>query len=119
MAIRYTPTHVTCLSTDTKPTDIPANWILHETNTGKWYEYIASVWTETLNSSYPTSGSCVLAATGSINATNMAFTFTTKPTLISVNGVLYQENSGWSYSGSTATLDNPPGVGGSVWGLKL
>ena len=62
-------------------------------------------------------GLSVLTATGSIDDSNVTFVFTSTPTLVVVNGAIYQNGSGVTISGITATLDNPAGTGGSVFGL--
>ena len=66
-----------------------------------------------------TGTSAILTATGTIDDSNKDFTFTEKPTLIVVNGALYQETGGaitWTWSGTTATLSSPVGTGGSIFG---
>lgn len=59
----------------------------------------------------------VLTATGTVNDSNLTFTFVSTPTLVNVNGATYTDGHGVSISGSTATLDAAPGVGGFVYGL--
>lgn len=49
-----------------------------------------------------------LTATGTVDGANTTFTFTQKPTYIVSDGAWYRENSGWTYSGSTATMSVPP-----------
>ena len=49
-----------------------------------------------------------LTATGIINSINADFTFTEKPDYIVSDGAWYEENSGWTWSGSTATMTIPP-----------
>ncbi len=67
------------------------------------------------------SGSSItpLTATGAVDDSNTAFTFTTKPSLVVVNGASYRENHGWSWTAGTltATLDAPVGVGGDIYGI--
>lgn len=58
-----------------------------------------------------------LAATGAINNTNTVFTFTSTPTIVVVNGASYINGFGVTITGTSATLDNAPGNGGSVYGL--
>lgn len=58
-----------------------------------------------------------LAATGTVDNSNTTFTFASPPTLVVVNGATYRNGHGVSISGTTATLDNPPGNGGDVYGL--
>lgn len=58
-----------------------------------------------------------LTATGAVNNTNTTFTFASAPTLVIVNGATYRNGHGVTISGTTATLDNPAGTGGDVYGL--
>src|SRR5688572_18453410 len=53
-------------------------------------------------------GFTLLPATGSVNGVNASFTFTQKPTYIVSDGAWYVENTGWTWSGSTATMTIPP-----------
>lgn len=62
-------------------------------------------------------GLSVLAATGTINDTNTAFTFASAPTFVVVNGAFYRDGSGCTIAGVNVTLDNPIGSGGSIFGL--
>ena len=57
---------------------------------------------------------------GLVNDTNKDFGFSSKPSIVVVNGSSYKENSGWSWNGGTltATLDFPPGTSGDVYGIK-
>lgn len=61
----------------------------------------------------------ILTATGTVDDSNKDFTFTSKPTIIYVNGNGYRESHGWSWNSGTltATLDNPVGVGGDLYGI--
>lgn len=59
----------------------------------------------------------VLAATGTVDDSNTTFTFASTPTLVMVNGAAYRDGHGVTIVTTTATLDNPPGVGGDVYGL--
>jgi hypothetical protein len=56
---------------------------------------------------------------GAINNTNVIFAFDEKPEVVIVNGNTYRENRGWSWDGSNVTLDDPPGVGGDVFGIGV
>lgn len=49
-----------------------------------------------------------LTATGSVDGSNTAFTFTQKPLYIISDGAWYQENKGWTWSDPTATMSVPP-----------
>jgi len=57
---------------------------------------------------------------GTIDDSNMAFTFASKPTEIIVNGLSYIEGAGWSWTAGTltATLTFPVGAGGGIYGRK-
>jgi hypothetical protein len=61
----------------------------------------------------------LLTATGTIDDTNTAFTFESKPQLVIVNGASYREDKGWTWTEGTltVTLDNPVGVGGDIYAL--
>lgn len=54
---------------------------------------------------------------GFIDNSNIVFTFAKTPTIVVVNGASYINGSGVTISGTTATLDNPAGSGGSVYAL--
>lgn len=64
-----------------------------------------------------TGGFSVLTATGTVNDSNTVFTFVSSPTLVVVNGVSYRHGHGVTIVTTTATLDNPVGVGGDIYGL--
>ena len=52
---------------------------------------------------------------GTVDGSNTAFTFASKPTYIVSDGAWLLENAGWTYSGSTATMTTPPQF--SIWGF--
>lgn len=63
----------------------------------------------------------LLDATGTIDDTNVDFTFTSEPSMIIINGASYRKTGGaitWSWSSLTATLSSPVGVGGSIYGIR-
>lgn len=63
----------------------------------------------------------ILAATGTIDDSNATFTFTSEPSLLVINGGIYQQTGGaitWSYSAGTATLSVAVGTGGSIFGIS-
>lgn len=64
-----------------------------------------------------TSGTPFEPTSGTIDNSNVTFTFVTKPTLINVNGTFYREGKGWSWLAGTATLDNPVGTGGDIFAI--
>lgn len=70
-----------------------------------------------INSAGSSGGLAYLAATGTIDNSNKVFTFASTPTIVVVNGASYINGFGVTISGTTATLDNPAGTGGSVYGL--
>ena len=60
----------------------------------------------------------VLAATGTINDTNVTFTVASEPTLAIINGISYRTTGGaitWSYLAGTVTLSQPVGTGGDIY----
>lgn len=64
----------------------------------------------------------ILTATGTIDDSNTSFTFTQQPTVIVVNGGVYQQTGGtitWTWVSGTlrATLSSAVGDGGSLFGL--
>lgn len=59
----------------------------------------------------------VLAATGTINDANTVFTFPSTPSIVVVNGASYRNGAGVTIVTTTATLDNPVGVGGDIYGV--
>lgn len=61
-------------------------------------------------------GLTLLTATGTVNGTNTDFTFTSKPTYIVSDGAWYTENNGWTWSGSTATMNVAPQS--VIWGFS-
>lgn len=66
-------------------------------------------------------GVTILPATGAINDSNLAFTFTKLPTLLCINGGFYQQTGGsitwtWNAGSLTATLSSVVGTGGSIFG---
>ena len=67
-------------------------------------------------------GISILAATGTIDDSNTAFTFPSLPTVLVINGALYQQTGGaitwtWNAGTLTATLSAPVGTGGSIFGI--
>lgn len=55
--------------------------------------------------------------TGDIDDSNVTFTFTAQPALIVINGSVYRVDKGWSFSGTTATLDGAVGKNGDIFGI--
>lgn len=55
----------------------------------------------------------------------VAFTFSEEPRYIVVNGAFYRKETqiggadAWSWSGTTATLQFPVGVGGDIYGIII
>jgi len=54
---------------------------------------------------------------GAINNSNKVFVFAAAPTAVVVNGQIYFNGAGYSLSGTTVTLDNVVGTGGSIKSL--
>lgn len=66
------------------------------------------------------SGFSILTATGTVDDSNVTFTFISQPTLLCINGAFYQSSGGaitWSYVTGTVTLSSPVGTGGSIFGI--
>ena len=66
--------------------------------------------------------SAILTATGTIDDSNTAFAFTSLPSAIVINGALYQQTGGaitwsWNAGTKTATLSQPVGVNGTIFGI--
>lgn len=64
----------------------------------------------------------ILTATGTVDDSNVDFTFVSKPTLIIINGAAYPETGGaitwsWNVGTLTATLSSPVGSSGNIYGL--
>ena len=59
----------------------------------------------------------ILDTGGTIDGSNADFDFTLKPNMIVVNGSNYREGHGWSWAGTTATLDFNPPTGSDVYGI--
>jgi len=53
-------------------------------------------------------GFTLLPATGSVNGSNVTFTFTEQPDYIISDGAWYRINKGWTWSVLTATMTIPP-----------
>lgn len=62
----------------------------------------------TITASGGGTGFTLLPATGSINSSNVTFTFTQQPAYIISDGAWYRVNKGWTWSVSTATMTIPP-----------
>lgn len=64
----------------------------------------------------------ILTATGTIDDSNTSFTFIRQPTLLVINGGVYQQTGGaitwtWTQGTLTATISSAVGTGGSIFGL--
>lgn len=68
-------------------------------------------------------GITILTATGAVDDSNTAFTFAEKPDIIFINGMGYRDGSTiggvpvWTWAVLTATLSNPVGTGGDIYGI--
>lgn len=71
-------------------------------------------------------GLTILPATGTVDDSNTAFTFTQKPSIIVMNGLSYRDEStvggvtAWTWNAGTltATLFSPVGTGGDIYGIS-
>lgn len=62
----------------------------------------------------------ILPATGTVNGSNLEFTFSEEPLMININGALYPKETGvynWTWSAGTATLAIAVGTGGFIHGV--
>lgn len=62
----------------------------------------------------------VLTVTGTVNDANLSFTCASRPTLVVVNGSIYRTTGDlitWTYAGTTLTLSQAVGTGGSIYAL--
>ena len=62
----------------------------------------------------------ILTATGTIDDSNVTFTFTQLPSILIINGGMYQQTGGsitWTYLAGTVTLSVAVGVNGAIFGL--
>lgn len=57
----------------------------------------------------------ILAASGTIDDSNLTFTFVGKPSMVNVNGAFYMEGHGWTYANGAVLLDNPVGINGHIF----
>lgn len=64
-----------------------------------------------------TGAMAVITVTGTIDDSNTSFTAASEPTLVVVNGASYRDGHGCTISGTSITLDNPPGTGGDIYAL--
>ncbi len=65
-------------------------------------------------------GITIIAVAGTIDDSNMSFTSASQPTLLVINGMIYQKTAGaitWTYVAGTITLSIPVGTSGSIFGL--
>lgn len=83
---------------------------------GKTYLFVLAI-TQKMIEDIGALQTTILAATGTVDDSNLDFTFTTEPLLIVINGASYRKGHGWSWSVGTATLDFPVGTGGDIYGL--
>jgi hypothetical protein len=66
-------------------------------------------------------GGAPLVATGTINDTNVTFTFISEPQQLVINGLACRPTGGsitWSYVAGTVTLSSPIGTGGDIYGIS-
>lgn len=62
----------------------------------------------------------VITVTGTVDDSNKTFSAATQPTLLNINGAFYLKTGGaytWTYAGTTITLNQPVGAGGSIFGI--
>lgn len=62
----------------------------------------------------------IITVSGTIDNSNVTFSAATEPTALSINGPIYQQTGGaytWTYVGTTITLNQPVGEGGTIFGI--
>lgn len=65
-------------------------------------------------------GFSIIAVSGTVNDSNVAFAAPSQPTLLCINGGFYQKTGGaitWTYVAGAITLSSPVGTGGSIFGV--
>lgn len=65
--------------------------------------------------------SSVVTVTGTIDDSNTSFTVTTQPSVLVINGTVYQQTGGaitWTYLAGAITLSSAVGTNGSIFGLR-
>lgn len=66
------------------------------------------------------SGLAIITVTGTVNDSNTSFTSATQPTVLVINGGVYQRTGGiitWTWVATVITLSSAVGTGGSIFGL--
>lgn len=67
-----------------------------------------------------TSSLAIIAVTGTIDDSNTTFASATQPTILVINGGVYQKTGGsitWTWVATVITLSSPVGSGGAIFGL--
>lgn len=67
-----------------------------------------------------TGGLTPIVVTGTVDDSNKSFNAATQPSLLNINGAFYLKTGGaytWTYVGTTITLNQPVGTGGSIFGI--
>lgn len=59
----------------------------------------------------------VITMTGTIDDSNTAFTASSTPTVVMINGASYLNGGGVTIAGTSVTTDAPVGTGGAIFGL--
>lgn len=63
----------------------------------------------------------LVTLTGTINDTNTTFTSTSEPTVLIINGGMYQQSGGsitWTYDAGTIELSQAVGDNGAIYGIS-
>lgn len=66
------------------------------------------------------SGIPIIPVSGTIDDSNVTFASVTEPTVLCINGPIYQQTGGaytWTWVLGTITLNQAVGTGGSIFGL--
>lgn len=70
-----------------------------------------------VNVTFSGGGFTILAATGAKDDSNVTYTFTQAPSAIVQNGQILRDGAGYTLAGTTATMSNPTGTGGDIYGI--
>jgi membrane associated rhomboid family serine protease len=65
-------------------------------------------------------GNQIITTSGTIDDSNVTFPFSSVPSLLDINGLLYRQSGGaitWTISGTTLTLSSPVGSNGTIFGI--
>ena len=89
------------------------------TNVTLTYSYSNGRNDVTISASGGSGVTTLLTATGTVNDSNVTFTFASEPVLVVVNGTSLRNGHGCTIVTTTVTLDQPVGTGGDIYGISF